>query len=180
MDYFPAVFGGRRANIALHVSDGFAVSLSAGRTIQKFRLGFKLRGHRRTRFLQSCCPASQSPRCTVSQGWSAPHSGLCICLFWTWWSFGWSYLQLLSSLWAVALHSNSPPLCVVCKSVESTVTLCRSESPSPLSALAGLSSSGSVYVLPQTLRSYGNEWHPCAHLFRFHMCVIPVLCSWQV
>lgn len=33
-------------------------------------------------FLQSCCPAGQSPLCSVLRVWYIPHSGLCSYLFW--------------------------------------------------------------------------------------------------
>lgn len=71
-DYFPAVFGGRRANIALHVSDGFAVSLSAGRTIQKFRLGVQAKRPSTYPFSAELLPSQPVPSLYCSTGLVRP------------------------------------------------------------------------------------------------------------
>lgn len=161
-DYFPAVFGGRRANIALHVSDGFAVSLSAGRTIQKFRLGVQAKRPSTYPFSAELLPSQPVPSLCCFTGLVRP-------------SFRALHLPVLDMMkfWMVlppAVEfplSGSPALQLppphfvsfasLWRAQSILSTLCRSESPSPLSALAGLSSSGGVYVLPQTLRRYGDE-----------------------
>lgn len=61
-------------------------------------------------FLQSCCPASQSPPWRDSQGWSSPHSGFYTCLFWTSWGFWCFYLQLVVLPLNVCLAFTLPPL----------------------------------------------------------------------